>query len=487
MISCYAGFLAACLSVGAVAAALPLLGLSSLGQLRFHLSAFKGDSNCLLGFSLQATRCWLPFPDFCGFSRHAAPVWFSMGPCCIVLEEERAVDKEVDSEGEDESSEDAEDKEGSVEPLVSHPLTQLCSDVWGIDPIIVDNVCFHLIVTNAVDRLRSTCKDGNGNYQIVVNDEDTSLELKVFDQMSLPTNLSPVSRNAAADHSNARTGDILNSVCLDGDKEKQVGENGRPNAHFPHGSNGLPQPSGAPHSSWANVVATNPWTGVSVILPDISFLSVGMFSSNSGQDLHLFWVAWAITLLTAEDSLGYTTKGTEGEGEEGSSEDDGDDEGDAQDGSGTEDSHSPGIEDSPSPACKMDSVGTDFKIKGDIPLGMVEDVPKVANSGNCAHYVFDEMDSVEDPMQENASGLKANDETLKLSFQSGLGRGPQLGFGAKSWSHVVKEGFQVTNPRQASNLEFIVPKNPDVIPDACGFPDACRGEVKDLVRPPRSY
>ncbi|KAL7001941.1 hypothetical protein U1Q18_003089 [Sarracenia purpurea var. burkii] len=58
-----AGFPAACLSVGAVAAA---LHLSSLGQLRFHLSAFKGDSNCLLGFSLQAA-CWCHSQFAAGF------------------------------------------------------------------------------------------------------------------------------------------------------------------------------------------------------------------------------------------------------------------------------------------------------------------------------------------------------------------------------------------------------------------------------------
>ncbi|KAL6984478.1 hypothetical protein U1Q18_017856 [Sarracenia purpurea var. burkii] len=150
----------------------------------------------------------------------------------------------------------------------------------------------------------------------------------------------------------------------------------------------------------------------------------------------------------------------EGEGGEGSSEDDEDDEGDAQDGSGTEDSHSP----APSPgnedayviddlnvgsesantkiskedkggkrslahqvidamrnpdsvpeglpeACKMDSVGTDFKIKGDIPLGMVEDVPKVANSGNffSAHYVFNEMHK-----EENAHVAISGEADLAL-------------------------------------------------------------------------
>ncbi|KAL6997292.1 hypothetical protein U1Q18_007417, partial [Sarracenia purpurea var. burkii] len=67
VISCCAGFPAACLSVGAATAALPLLGLSSLGQLLFLLSVFKGDSNCLLGFSLQAAYCRCPSQFAAGF------------------------------------------------------------------------------------------------------------------------------------------------------------------------------------------------------------------------------------------------------------------------------------------------------------------------------------------------------------------------------------------------------------------------------------
>ncbi|KAL6960293.1 hypothetical protein U1Q18_042610 [Sarracenia purpurea var. burkii] len=54
-------------------------GVKFFGAVAFLLSVFKGDSNCLLGFSLHATYCWCPSQFAAGFSRHAAPVWFSRG------------------------------------------------------------------------------------------------------------------------------------------------------------------------------------------------------------------------------------------------------------------------------------------------------------------------------------------------------------------------------------------------------------------------
>ncbi|KAL6995530.1 hypothetical protein U1Q18_005665 [Sarracenia purpurea var. burkii] len=56
-----------------------LAGVKFFGAVAFLLSVFKGDSNCLLGFSLQAAYCWCPSQFAAGFSRHAAPVWFSRG------------------------------------------------------------------------------------------------------------------------------------------------------------------------------------------------------------------------------------------------------------------------------------------------------------------------------------------------------------------------------------------------------------------------
>ncbi|KAL6964879.1 hypothetical protein U1Q18_035932 [Sarracenia purpurea var. burkii] len=167
---------------------------------------------------------------------------------------------EKKTEEEDESCEDAEDNEkGIADFLASQPLIQVCLDIGGFAPIIEDNVYLRPVVTKDVDRLKSNCKDDTRNYQDVENEEATNFELNVFDQMSQPQNLLPVSLNTATDLSDVNSGDVLNTGGLVGDKIKQVGEIGIPNALASNVLDGLAQtqPSVAAQPSWANVVATN--------------------------------------------------------------------------------------------------------------------------------------------------------------------------------------------------------------------------------------